>query len=76
MTISKRHSAAQRKVATVPVTLDKPDINWEKDRLVIRKSNVEDGTMNTPSRHDYQITVTIEEFRQMLRAFTGIGGNI
>ena len=75
MKISKRHTAPKKKVITADVMIENPDITWEKGCLVIRKTNVEDGTFKTSSRHDYQITVTVDEFRQMLRAFTGTGGN-
>jgi hypothetical protein len=71
VTIRKRRADPKRRVGTYTVTLDSPEILWEKDCIVVRKANVRDGTPQTPSRHDYQVTVTLEEFRQMLRAFAG-----
>lgn len=74
MTISKTLTAPKRKVGTDRVTLNGPEITWEKNCIVVRKSKVRDGTSMTPSNHDYEVTVTLEEFRQMLRAFTGSEG--
>jgi hypothetical protein len=68
MKITRR--ALVRKVGPSTVTLDNPEIRWEKDRVVVRQAKVNDGTAMTPTTHNYEIEITLEEFRQMLRAFT------
>ena len=71
MTIKKQWSDPKKKVREYEVPIDRPTIDWEKDRLVLRKKKVRDGTDNSPVHMDYEITVTLDEFRQMLRAFIG-----
>ena len=69
MTISKR--ALKKNFGASTVTLDDADITWQKDRIVIKQAAVHDGTANTPAKHNYEVTITLDEFRQMLRAFSG-----
>jgi hypothetical protein len=51
------------------VMLDHPNITWEKGCITVRRSNIKDEAPTSPTKHNYQITITVDEFRQMLAAF-------
>jgi len=66
MTITRR--ASKRDHGPTKVTLDRPEITWEGDCLVVRQSRVKDGTLS-PTRHNYEISITLDEFRRMVGSF-------
>jgi hypothetical protein len=69
MKITRR--ALVRNTGPYSVEITNPEIAWEANQIVIRKSKVSDGTVLTPTKHNYEITITLDEFRKMVRAFNG-----
>jgi len=67
MTISTKSLKYSRRHWHAIVKIDQPEVAWEDGRFTFTQPNLSD---NTPNRHDYQISITLDEFRRMLAAFS------